>query len=374
MQLDVLKCPKCGARIPVSEALTVELEQKVRAEVRSEVFARATEEAQAAHAGELERMKRRLTSTEAKLKQAADKELALLEEKREIQNERDQIKLEVARKLDKERRALSESITRRVEEEHQQRALEKDKHIADLTNKIEALKKRADRGSEQLQGEVRELSLEDLLTTTFPSDVIEEVPKGRHGADVVHKVMDRAGRHCGTIVWESKQTRNWSEGWIAKLKGDARAIQADVAVLLSAAMPNGEVDFCARDGVYVANPRLALCLATVLRAGIESTHGVRVAVAGKQDKAEYVYDYLGGVEFRDQVAVIVESYQTMHQDLELEKRAMMSIWAKREKQLGRLIDSTGRIYGSIKGIMGKSLPEFAGFDFKLLGDGKTPTS
>jgi hypothetical protein len=243
---------------------------------------------------------------------------------------------------------------------------EKEEQIASMTRQIEELKRRAEQGSQQLQGEVLELELETLLRHEFPLDVIEPVAKGQLGADVVQRVNTREISGAGSILWEIKRTKNWSDGWLAKLRGDLRAAHADVALIISQALPAGVDTFDHRDGVWVAAPQCAIPVAIALRQLLISVAAARRSSEGQLTKTEMIYDYLTGPRFRHRVEAIVEQFTEMQADLEKERRSITRSWAKREQQIRTVLESTAGMYGDLQGIAGRSIPEVAGLDLDLL--------
>jgi hypothetical protein len=228
-----------------------------------------------------------------------------------------------------------------------------------LQRQIEVLKQKAQQGCQRSQGEVLELEIESLLMQKFPSDEIVPISNGVRG-DLLQRVRTASGYACGTIIWETKRTQNWTQNWIAKLKQDQRAQKAELAVLVTQALPCGVKAFDFIDGVWVADPSSATGLAMALRQGLVSLANLRLAADGKAGKAEQLYEYLAGTEFRQKIEAIVEAFMAMQIDLEREKRAFAKIWARREKQIGQVIVNTALMYGGIQGIVGHgTLPEIA---------------
>jgi hypothetical protein len=236
-----------------------------------------------------------------------------------------------------------------------------------MQRQIEDLKRKAEQGSQQLQGEVFELELEEVLHARFPRDTIEPVPKGEFGGDLLHKVYSAAGQHCGTLIWEIKRTRNWSESWLAKLRGDQRAAKADLAIIVSEALPRGfDASFDLLDGVWVTEPKCAVPVAIALRESLVALASARKAGEGQQSKMEMVYQYLIGPRFRHRIEAIVEKFTDMHADLDRERKTMTKLWARREEQIRLVIESTAGMYGDLQGIAGRSLGEIEGLDVQLL--------
>ena len=226
--------------------------------------------------------------------------------------------------------------------------------------------KKADQGSQQLQGEVQELELEENLRREFSLDVIGPVPKGEFGGDVVQRVVSVSGQLCGMILWESKRTKNWSDGWLPKLREDQRAAKADIAVIVSQSLPKGLDTFQTIDGVCVTHPRLVLPVATLLRQSLIEVAQSRQAIHGQQAKTEMVYDYLTSSRFRQRIEAIVEAFSTMQADLEREKKVITKQWAKRDEQINRVMKATVGMYGDLQGIVGKTLQEIESLELRLL--------
>ncbi len=213
-----------------------------------------------------------------------------------------------------------------------------------------------------------ELELEDLLRRHFPYDEIIPVPKGVHGGDTLQNVRDTAGCLCGSILWESKRTKAWSDAWLPKLRDDQRAAKAQIAAIVTLEMPKGLTTFASIDGVWVTSRACLFGLASALRAGLIEVAAAKRATEGRQEKMDLLYNYLSGPEFRHRVEGIVEAFMTLRQDLEIEKRAIQKIWAKREKQLDRAIANTAGLHGDLRGIVGASLPQIETLELPALSD------
>ena len=258
------------------------------------------------------------------------------------------------------------SAKREAEDSLKFRVMEKDQTIASMQQKIEELKQKAEQGSQQLQGEVQEMDLESLLRTKFPFDSIDPVPKGEFGGDVLHRVNSSTGQPSGSILWESKRTKNWSDGWLPKLRDDQRAAKAEVSILVSQALPKGIETFDVVDGVWVTTPRAALPVATILRQTLIEIGVARQVGEGQKTKTEMIYQYLTGPRFRHRVEAIVEAFSSMKEDLDRERKAIMKQWAKRDEQIERVMVATVGMYGDLQGIAGKTLQEIEGLSLVAL--------
>ncbi len=377
MAVDSIQCPNCGKRIQLSKALTADIAESIRKDFEREATERekslrlefdqrlrdeqkkALAKAKRELATELGSAKEELEETRKKLEYAQKKELQLLKQQKELQDRQASLELDVARRMAEERAKIEKQAGERVAEQHRLKDQEKDKKLADLTRQIEELKRKAEQGSQQTQGEVAELDLESLIRASFPHDDMDPVPKGIRGADVIHTVRSPQGLECGHIVWESKNTKSWSDGWLSKVREDQRALKAAAAVIVTTVLPKGVREFGLTENVWVCSPSVAMGLATALRINLIQVAAARAAAEGKSSKMESLYSYLTGAEFRQRVEAAVEAFVAMKEDLDRERRTIEASWAKREKQLGRALQGLAGMYGDMQGIVGQTLPRVA---------------
>lgn len=307
-----------------------------------------------------------LASREEKLKLSQAAEAEMLKKQRELDDKLREVDLAVQRQVNEGLEAVRVTAKQEAEDALSLKVKERDTQIASMQQKIEELKKKAEQGSQQLQGEAQELVLEDMLRARFPFDQIEPVGKGEFGGDVLQRVVNPAGQVCGSILWETKRTRTWSDGWLSKLKGDLRAAKADLALIVSHALPKDIETFGQMEGVWITGPKCAMPVAMSLRESLVLMNGVRAAGEGQQTKSALMYDYLTGPRFRHRIEAVVEKFSEMQDDLASERKATMKRWAKREQQLHTVLDSTAGLYGDLQGIAGRSMLEIEALEAPLL--------
>jgi len=310
-----------------------------------------------------------LKERDVKLAEAQKAQAELIRKQRELDDAKREMELTIEAEVQKSLSAVREKARTEVEDGFKLKVADKEQTIAAMQRQIEELKRRAEQGSQQLQGEVLEIELETLLRAKFPHDDIEPVPKGEFGGDVLQKVRGPSGQPCGSILWESKRTKNWSDAWLAKLRGDQRSARADAALLVSQALPKGVETFDYLDGIWITDYRCAIPVAIAVRQSLLELAGARQAGEGQQTKMSMVYQYLTGPRFRQRVEAIVEKFTDMQEDLERERKTMTRLWAKREEQIRGVVEATAGMYGDLQGIAGKSLQEIDGLDMKLLPEG-----
>jgi len=333
--------------------VAAEAERRARAAVAMEVEAKAKEAAELAAA---------LNASNAKLGEAQKAQAEAVRLKRALEDEKRELDLTIERRVQQEQSAIEQRARQRADEDNRLKMAEKDKLISDAQAQVEEMKRKMAQGSQQLQGEVQELDLEKRLREAFPRDTIEPVPKGQLGADAIHRVLGPLGSVCGTILWESKRTKNWSGVWTDKLKQDQRVVKADIAVIVTQAMPQGIDAFGEVDGVWVTTPSHAVALACVLRLAVTEAALARRAADGQQDKMSLLYQYLTGPQFRQRVEALIEGYTALKEELDSERRAMTKRWAEREKRLEMVMLATAGMYGDVHAIAGKSLQEIEGLE------------
>lgn len=395
---DSIKCPSCGELIPITETLHHQLTEQARAELREgilqeqkalaakekelkgrevrvlkaeqevdqlvedrlaaekkrlskEALTKAREEI----AVELKDLKEQAAEKDQKLEEAQRKELELRKEKRELEAAKKEFELEAIRKLDAERQIIRDEATKAVLEEQRLKDAEKDRKLQDALKVNEELRQKLQQGSQQIQGEVLEDELEKFLRANSPLDEILPVPKGVRGADVLQCVRTNTGVACGSILWETKNAKNWSDAWIPKLKDDQREAKADIAVLVSEVLPKDITGFGLKEGVWLTSPRFVSGVLIALRRTLTEVAITKLQVASKNETVEALFHYLTGPEFRHRVEAIVRGFVSMKEDLDEEKRIAARRWAKREKQLELVIGNTSGMYGDLQGLIGTSM-------------------
>ncbi len=403
MLQDSIKCPKCGTIIPLTEALSHDIEERARQQYqleldksqkvfqsqleekekellkkleserktlavkteeleerlknqRKELETKLREEAKETVGTEMVDLQTQVEASKKKLKEAQEHELSLRKIARELEEKEKSLELDTARKIDTERKKIEESSYNRFEEQHKLKDAEKDKRLSDALKQVDDLKRKMEQGSQQAQGEVLELELEELFKREFPFDEIEPISKGVKGGDILQTVQTQSGRICGKILWETKRTKNWSESWIQKLKDDQRDAKADLAVLVSETLPAGFHHFRQLNGVWVTDIPSTFSLALALRVVLIRVATAKEIESSKDDKKDLMYRYVTGPEFKNRVTAIIEGFRSMKEDLDSERRAMQRIWEKREKQIERIISNTAGMYGDLEGLVGNALP------------------
>lgn len=392
-----IECPKCGELISIDDVLTHQIENRIKKEievsqrakeaeiasqkeelskkekqlleaqksVEIEINKKATEriatekillwkkaiaEADKNKAGEVKLLEEQLLEKETKLKEANEKELEIRREKNRLEEEKKNFELDKQRQFDEERKKIEEDAAKKASEAEHYKIAQLEKKLSDALKVNEEQKRKLEQGSQQSQGEVLELELEELLKREFPEDEILEISKGVNGTDIIQKVNNRLGRGCGQIAWEFKKTKAWSEGWIQKLKDDQRRVKAELAVIASATLPADVKGFACRDGVWICDIKLVLALAGVLRTSLKSVARERAISVGKNEKMEVLWTYLTGVEFNQKVEAIIEAFVAMEDGLKKEKLAYEKIWSEREKQIQKVLINTTRMYGDLSGL------------------------
>ena len=297
---------------------------------------------------------------EEKLRLSRQKELDFLKKEKDLKTKEHELEIELEKKLAAERLLLTEKIRKQEkdrseikETESLMRLREMEKQLEDQKKLVDELKRKAEQGSMQLQGEVQETALEEILRNNFPFDLVEEIGKGTKGADCIQTVRNNFGQECGTIIYESKRTKDFGGDWIEKFKTDMRSTGADIAVLVTKAMPKDLDCFGLKEGIWVCTFSEVKALANVLRDGIIRVYNSSKKHENKGDKMHLLYDYLTSHEFSEQWKAIREGFVSMRMSITKEKNVMEKIWAAREKQLEKVLLNAAHVKGSIEGIAGQ---------------------
>jgi len=394
---DQITCPNCQTQITISQALSVQLSVKLKEEmakkqeefeiqkkaldekrvqlekqiedkasqkaevIKREYWQKAQLQAAKKIDLELKSMKEELDEKRKENEELNKKELAMIKEKRQLDEDRKKLELDVARKIEEERNILTEKIEKEAEEKSRLKILELEKKNKDTQKALEEAQRKANQGSQQNQGEVLELDLEETLAKNFPQDQIEPIGKGVSGADIIQTVCSN-NHSCGVILWEVKQTKNWTEGWVDKFKSDLRSQKANIPVLVTTALPKEIEGFGFYQNIWVCLPKFAVSLAVALRRNLISSAFERAAAVGKGEKAELLYSYVSSHEFRQRVEALVEVFQDMQGQIFKERTAFEKSWKQREAQMQRLFVNTAGMYGEMQGLVGSTMPEIKGLE------------
>src|SRR5262245_49742708 len=356
------------------ESLDEQVAQKLGRE-QARIAAEEAKKAKLALGNELDRkmneindLQEVLKQRDAKLADAQKAQADLIRKQRELDDAKRKLELTIEKRVQADLAAARDRAKKDAEEEMKLKVMEAEQTIASMQKQIEDLKRRAEQGSQQLQGEVQELEIESLLSARFPHDTIQPVPKGEFGGDILQRVVGPMGQQCGTILWESKRTKNWSEGWLPKLREDQRAAKAEIAVIISQVLPKDVETFGLVDQVWIAHQKVDLPVAIALRQTLIEIAGARQPFEAQQTKMEVVYRYLIGALFRQVMQALVDGFSSMRGDLDRERKAMTKQWAKREEEIDRVMQATVGMYGDVQGIAGKTLQEIEGLEFQGLLD------
>jgi len=323
---------------------------------RSKLTEELSKKMQEDYETKLEVLESEIENRKKETKKLKEREIELEKLKRKFDERDKELELEFEKKLNKNIQEIEEKISKREQEKIDLTLREKDMRLEELKKQIKEMERKAEQGSMQLQGEAQELAIEDILREMFIYDEIKEVPKGKKGADALHTVKDKAHNDCGIIIYESKRTKAFSNSWIAKLKKDQLEAKADIAVLISEALPDDVNKIGMMDGIWVCDFHSFKGLVLVLRDGILKVHQVTETQKNKGDKMSMLYTYLTSSEFKLQIEAIINGFIELKDSITKEKIAMEKLWKEREKQIERVLLNTAHFYGAIKGIAGKEIP------------------
>lgn len=397
-----IQCPECGSSINVNDILKHQIEESLRQDFETKIkqqeelykakrerFLKEQEDFEAAKANQeeafrnqlaeatkvaeknlhqkiqrqleeeqsekFELMNKELLEKSAKIKELGRMQAKISQLEREKSEMKDELLAEAEKSFTEKISAERERIQKLEKDKSELREKELLKQIEDQKRLTEEMKRKQEQGSMQLQGEVLELAIEEYLNAQFPLDSVEEIKKGANGADCLQTVNTREYQNCGTIYYESKRTKSFQPTWIEKFKNDIREKKADIGVLVTEVLPAGMERMGYRDGIWICTFEEFKGLVMVLRQSLIQIAEAVQKQENKGDKMEMLYEFLTGNEFRHQVEGIVEGFTQMQADLTKEKKAMLSTWKQREKQIEKVIHNTINMYGSIRGIAGSAV-------------------
>lgn len=365
---NTITCQHCGEQIDLPEALRHELREQLQVEAEKEAEEKLSRRLHEQFEIKINTINKEREEEKERNRRLLSELEKLNEEMRALRRKDEEREFTMKKKMANEEERIREETRRKTVEEHELTDREKDKRLNDALKQVEELKIRMQQGSQQLQGEVQEEDLKSKLSSAFPMDTIEDVEKGVRGADLRQIVRSARGNLCGVMLWESKRTKGWKDEWLVKLKDDLRAEKAFLPIIVSTVLPKDVNGFGMKDGVYVCEPRFAVVLGDILRRQLVDSARQKFLVQNKESKAEDVYEYLTGHEFRQQLEAMAEVYRDMMDQIVRERTALEKNLKVREIQVQRLFKSTINIYGTVQGIVGASLPLVKGLEMLESGE------
>ena len=402
MTQSTIKCPNCGTEINIEEALYSKLQTKFEIDIESE--RKKYKSAMLNLTAQKEKLEEQEVAFNLKLQKALNNQLA--KEKIKMQYELtnnikatlqkenalqlQQLQTELSEKskqlqelnlqkakvaqLEREKEELSSKIkaesqielNKQIQLERQKVLKEtelagemklkaKEEQLEQIKKQLDDAKRKAEQGSQQIQGEAQETSIEDYLQLNFKYDVIEEVSKGAFGADCIQIINTPDFQNCGRICYESKNTKSFSNDWIKKLKHDMLEANSDVGVLVTAAMPKDMQRMGYIDGIWVCSYEEFKGSAALIREAVIGVYKASRSQENRADKMSLLYSYFTGNEFSMQLQSIVEGFVAMQEELNKQKRSVMASWKRQQKHIDSVLLNTTNMYGSIKGIAGNAI-------------------
>ncbi|MFP6085305.1 DUF2130 domain-containing protein [Helicobacter pylori] len=316
----------------------------------------------------LELLQKELDEKSKQVQELHQKEAEIERLKRENNEAESRLKAENEKKLNEKLDLEREKIEKALHEKNELKFKQQEEQLEMLRNELKNAQRKAELSSQQFQGEVQELAIEEFLRQKFPLDSVEEIKKGQRGGDCIQVVHTREFQNCGKIYYESKRTKEFQKAWVEKLKSDMREIGADVGVIVSEALPKEMERMGLFEGVWVCSFEEFKGLSAVLREGVIQVSLAKKSQENKGDKVNLLYHYLTSAEFSMQVNAIIEGFEQLRADLESEKRAMARIWKSREKQIDKVFEGTINMYGSIKGIAGNAIGQVKALELGYDGE------
>lgn len=377
--MTTIRCTKCGCEIELTEAIRNDIEASVIAVMDKKHAAdielikkKAAEDANSKLSEQIRQMKENAEADKKDKAEMRDQIKEFMNQIRELTKAKENAEINADKKLLEKEEQIKEEANKSADERNRLKFAEYEKKLADTRKALDEAKRKSTQDSQQLQGEIMELDFEKTLTDKFRDDEIEPVAKGTKGGDIRQIVKSPRGTACGVMLWEIKRTKNWTEGWIAKLKGDLRAEKANIPIIVTEVMPKEtNKDISQIEGVWVCKPNMAIVLAELLRKSLIDAGYQKALAENRGDKADALYSFVTSHEFAQQIESMVETYKEMTGQISSERAAFERLWAKREKQSQKLLLNTANIIGSMQGHIGQtSMPKIKGLELLEAGEEK----
>jgi hypothetical protein len=218
---------------------------------------------------ETQRLRQQAESAKESERQLREQLKSLLEELSKANKAKEDAEIAARKELLEKEKLIREEAANRASEDFNTKIREQEETINKLREQLTAAKQVAEQGSQQLQGEILELDIEQALRTSFPFDTIDEVKKGERGSDIRQVVNEQFYQNCGLVLWECKNAKTYQASWLGKLKDERATEKAQIGVIVFNPTDGGGDDFRQlADNVWLVKPRYAIMLATFLRESV----------------------------------------------------------------------------------------------------------
>jgi hypothetical protein len=333
-------------------AMALELAQKEK-QLKDRLFAE--------NASKLKFLEEENNAKDLQIKNAQANELEILKLKNEIKNQSQQNALDLEKAMLIKEQELKESIYKNAVEQAEEKFLLQNK---ELHQKLDQQKKLIDdqqrkmaQGSMEQQGEAQENLIKERLQKMFVYDEIIDVKKGAKGADLVQNIRNSRGETCGTIIYESKNTKSWSNDWLDKMIEDMRAQGSDIGVIVSQVLPANIKSIGQEKGVWICSFKEFEGVAAMLRDGIIKIYESKKSQENKGDKMVQLYNFLNSNEFKQQWEGILQGYKKMKDTIDSQRNYLIRTFAEQDKIIENILLNGNTFMGNIKGIAGSGLDE-----------------
>ncbi len=356
-----MKCPHCGLELDLDNLFAAQMGHKIEEEKKRilsealEIKERESEQkiAEAVKTAteeqgkqieklllEIGRLNEANTKANEELKKLLSKEIELKQQVKEAE-------LDAQKKLGEQMDDIYKKAKEKADEESAAEIAALKKKVDDANEATEAVKRKLEQGSQQLQGEVQELRLEDCLRAEFPLDRIEEVEKGKPGADVIQTIVSNTGKVCGRIVWESKNVKGWKNEFIPKLRGDMERVNGDIGILVSHVFGKNMTEFTEQDGVWLVKPGNVMPMARLMRDGLLRESKAKAIAEQKETLQDAVYSFVTSPAFRNRVENIGRQYRALDEEINKTRDVMIRHWEAQRKLVDELVGNTQGILGDV---------------------------
>ena len=348
-------CPNCHESIDSMEHLSQSFRNKIESQIRQQIVeeqSQRTKQAEEQLAIKEKELRKQNEAAESSKLRIQELELAAQEQDHKMEVVKQKAELDA-------RKSALEGYQQMADDAAEQKSAGLQIEVKELKDRLRQQKdiheealKRVEQGSVQSQGEGGELFIEDVLARAFPTDAIQEVPKGTKGADCLQSVVTvTGGTSAGIIVWESKRAKNWSAKWVNKVKEDTIRAKGDMSVIVSDILPSGISNMTMiEDGVWVCRFRDVEALAAALRIALVRTAHAVARETGKEEKMEVLYRYLTSDKFSGILKLIYDSFVTEIDTIATEKRGMARNWKRRQEAAEARLSAMTEMMGTLSSI------------------------
>jgi hypothetical protein len=135
----------------------------------------------------------------------------------------------------------------------------------------------------------------------------------------------------GRIIYESKNTSSWQNGFIAQAKKYQTQYETPHVLIVTRVFPSKEKGLCVVKDIPVVERRTAVALATVIREGVIEIAKLKLSDKFHDEKSQELFEYIVGDKFCTRFREMAENIASLREQQQKERTWHENAWQAESK-------------------------------------------